>query len=102
MPEPEPLRRRINTFEDLPSASDETLRQLAARVHVVDLAYAFGTADPELRERLLSSVRPGLREQIESATRTVEQESSRYPQDVQVRSARARVMQVVHDSLEYS
>jgi hypothetical protein len=93
--------KRFHTFDDLESASDETLRQIAARVHIVDLAYAFGSGDMTLRERLLGSVRPGLRSQIESAIRTIEVEADRYPQDTQVRSARARVMQVVHDSPEF-
>lgn len=100
MPNQESAGKRFNTFDDLRSASDETLRQTAARVHVIDLAYAFGSAAPALRERLLGSVRPGLRAQIESGMRTVEVEANRYPQDVQIRSARARVMQVVNESFE--
>jgi hypothetical protein len=91
--------RRLHRFEDLDTASDETLRQIAARVHIVDLAYAFGNADPALRERLLGVVRPGLADQIRSANLTVERDGARFQQDDQVRSARARVVQVVQEAM---
>jgi hypothetical protein len=94
---------RIRTFEDLARVSDEVLRQLAARVHIIDLAYAFATADEELKARLLRSVRPRLAEEIESAMRAVMSQTAppgaSGPSDVQVRSARARVMEVAQSTL---
>lgn len=94
MAQAQPDPRAIQTFEDLNHVSDEVLRQVAMRVHIIDLAYAFRTAN-DLRDRLLGAIRPELAEQILSALRTVEWESQRYPPDEQTRTARARVMEVV-------
>lgn len=94
MAEPTPIGNRLRDFEDLASQSDEVLRHIASRVHVVDLAYAFGTADEELLKRLLGSVRPGLAEQIQSNIKTVEAAADRFPPEDQVRTARAKVMEV--------
>jgi hypothetical protein len=88
----------VDTFEDFEHVPDDVLRQVAARVHVVDLAYALSSAGDELRERWLGSVRPGLRTELESLIRTVENDSVRYPDDSQVRNARARIVQVVRDA----
>ena len=54
-------RRRLERFEDLAGVDDEMLRQIGARVHIMDLAYAFGTADPALLDRLSGrrASRPG-------------------------------------------
>jgi hypothetical protein len=103
MPDPIPLGGRARNFEDLASMSDDFFRQLASRVHVVDLAYAFATAAPELRDRLMNAVSPRFRSEIESAVRTIESQA-RAPSgqpfpDEQVRSARARVMEVAHGAL---
>ncbi|MBI3973719.1 MAG: hypothetical protein HY332_20785 [Chloroflexi bacterium] len=97
MIEPTPIGRRIRTFEDLSHVSDELLRQLAARVHVVDLAYAFGSADEALRERLLGAVRPGLADDIRVTIQSVfaRREDSYPPPDEQIRSSRAQVVQVM-------
>jgi flagellar motor switch protein FliG len=94
MEEPQPIGERVRAFEDLALASDELLRQVATRVHIIDLAYAFATADEAVRERLLRSVRPGLAEQITSAIRAMETTDARMPSADQVRLARARVMEV--------
>ena len=84
---------------------DGFFRQLSSRVHVVDLAYAFATASPELRDRLLNAVSPRFRSEIESAVRTIEAQARApsgepFPEE-QVRSARARVMEVAHGALLY-
>ena len=56
-----------------------------------------------LRDRLFASVSPRLKSEIESAIRTIEAQArppsgSPFP-DEQVRSARARVMEVAHGAL---
>lgn len=84
----------IKDFQDLSQVSDDVLRQVAMRVHVVELAYAFSTADPALRERLLGAVRPGFADEIRSALRTVESAEDRYAPEPQIRSARAKVLDV--------
>lgn len=99
MAEADRSSRRIRTFEDLAEASDELLRQLATRVHVVDLAYAFDSADEALLERLLGSVRPGLAEQIRSAIRTIQASADRFPPQDQIRSARAKVMDIARSEM---
>ncbi|MGH2350167.1 MAG: FliG C-terminal domain-containing protein [Chloroflexota bacterium] len=100
MSEPRRIGDRPGSFEDLVEASDELLRQLAARVHIIDLAYAFGTADERLRERLFQSVRPGLADQIRSAIKSIQAESARSPSEEQVRTARARVMELARATLQ--
>jgi hypothetical protein len=103
MPEPIPLGGRVRNFDDLAAMDDDFFRQLASRVHIVDLAYAFATADPQLRDRLFAAVSPRLKNEIESAMRTIEAQArppsgSPFPEE-QVRSARARVMEVAHGAL---
>ena len=103
MPDPIPLGGRVRNFEDLASMSDDFFRQLASRVHIVDLAYAFATADEGLRNRLFAAVSPRLKNEIESAMRTIQAQArapsgSAFPEE-QVRSARARVMEVAHGAL---
>src|SRR5919205_3702199 len=103
MTEPRPLGGRIRDFADLASMSDDFFRQLASRVHIVDLAYAFATADGELRDRLFNAVSPRLKNEIESAMRTIAAQArapsgSPFPEE-QVRSARARVLEVAHGAL---
>ncbi len=71
--------RRLEQFEDLARVDDEVLRQLGARVHIMDLAYAFGTADPALLERLLQTVRPGLAAEIRNGVKIMESERSGIP-----------------------
>lgn len=93
-----PSPRDIKTFDDLDRVSDHVLRQIAMRVHVIDLAYAFGRHDG-LRERLLASVRPQLANEIRSAIRASEWASERIPPDDQTRSARARVLEAVKTEL---
>jgi len=83
--------------------SDDFFRQLSSRVHVVDLAYAFATAEPALRDRLMNAVSPRFKSEIDSTIRTIEAQArapggDAFPQD-QVRSARARVMEVAHGAL---
>jgi hypothetical protein len=90
MPDP----RDIRSFEDLAKVPDEIFRQIASRVHVIDLAYAFRDAG-ELKDRLLNAVRPELAEQIRGSLRAVDWQSERVPPDDQQRAARARVMEVV-------
>lgn len=87
---PDPVR----TFRDLERVDDEFLRQLASRVHLMDLAYAFGFDVPHLHARLVSVIRPGLVEQLRAATAMAKASSERYPLDESVRSARARVVDV--------
>jgi hypothetical protein len=103
MPEPIPLGSRVRDFSDLGAMSDDFFRQLSSRVHVVDLAYAFATADEALRDRLFNAVSPRLRNEIESTVRTIQAQArppsgNSFP-DEQVRSARARVMEVAHGAL---
>ena len=103
MPDPIPLGGRARTFEDLASMSDDFFRQLSSRVHVVDLAYAFATAAPALRDRLMNAVSPRFKGEIDSAIRTIEAQTRApggepFPEE-QVRSARARVMEVAHGAL---
>jgi hypothetical protein len=103
MPEPIALGGRARDFDDLGGMSDDFFRQLASRVHIVDLAYAFATADEGLRERLFNAVSPRLKNEIESAMRTIQaqarpQTGVAFP-DEQVRSARARVMEVALGAL---
>ena len=99
MSEPRPIRDRLRSFDDLASVGDDVLRQLASRVHIIDLAYAFGTADEALKERLLRSVRPGLAEEIQSAIKTVEAERDRFPGGEQIRTARARVLELARTAV---
>ena len=43
--EPEPASKAVvvvKVFDDLAKVDDEFLRQLSTRVHLIDLAYAFG------------------------------------------------------------
>ncbi len=93
-----PGPRDIKTFDDLDQVSDDVLRQVAMRVHVIDLAYAFGRHDA-LRERLLAAVRVPLANEIRSAIRAAEWASERVSPDDQTRSARARVMDAVKTEL---
>ena len=90
--------RDIKEFADLEKVSDDVLRQVAMRVHVIDLAYAFGRSDG-LRERLLASVRPELANEIRSAIRASEWASERIPPDEQTRSSQARVLEAVKTEL---
>jgi len=86
--------RDVKEFADLDKVSDNVLRQVAMRVHVIDLAYAFGRSDG-LRERLLGAVRPELANEIRSAIRAAEWASERIPPDEQTRSSQARVLEAV-------
>ncbi len=99
MADVQPLRRRIRQFDDLRSIDDETLRQVAMRVHVVDLAYAF-MDDEELLKRLFGAISNGLAHDIKAAIATVKAESERFQSDVAVRTARARVMEIVRETLD--
>ena len=90
--------RDIKDFADVEKVSDDVLRQVAMRVHVIDLAYAFGRLDG-LRERLLSAVRPELASEIRSAIRASEWASERIPPEEQTRSAQARVLEAVKTEL---
>jgi hypothetical protein len=90
--------RDIKAFADLEKVSDDVLRQVAMRVHVIDLAYAFGRSDG-LRERLLASVRPELANEIRSAIRASEWASERIPPEEQTRSSQARVLEAVKTEL---
>ena len=96
MSRPDP--REIRSFEDLERVPDDVLRQIAMRVHVIDLAYAFGRADGP-RERLLNVVRPELANEIRSAIRAAEWASERIPPEDQTRTARARVLEAVKTEL---
>ena len=86
--------RDIKDFADLEKVSDDVLRQVAMRVHVIDLAYAFGRSDG-LRDRLLGAGRPELASEIRSAIRASEWASERIPPEEQTRSAQARVLEAV-------
>jgi AcrR family transcriptional regulator len=77
---------------------DEVFRQIAMRVHVIDLAYAFGRSEV-LRERLLASVRPELANDIRSAIRAADWASERLPPEEQTRSAQARVIEAARNEL---
>jgi len=105
MSENVPLGGRVRDFNDLGVLSDDFFRQLASRVHIVDLAYAFATADSGLRDRLFNAISPRLKNEIESAMRTIRAQArppggNPFP-DEQVRSARARVMEVAHGALMF-
>jgi hypothetical protein len=90
----DPTADTINSFEDLEHVSPEVLRQVAMRVHIVELAYAFSAANEVLRDRLFDSVRPGLAEEIRSAMRTVDTADARYAPEPQIRSAQAKVLDI--------
>jgi hypothetical protein len=85
---------RLERFEDLAGVDMEVLRQVGARVHIMDLAYAFGSSDQALLDRLLSAVRPGLARDIRAAVAMMRSEEHRFPLDVQIKTARARVMEI--------
>lgn len=84
----------VRTFNDLTHVDDEFMRQLATRVHLMDLAYAFGFGSPELLGRLEAVIRPGMVEQLRSAIAMARASEERYPVDESVRSARSRVVDV--------
>ncbi|MBU6286563.1 MAG: hypothetical protein ACKO2D_14010 [Chloroflexota bacterium] len=84
----------VRVFKDLDRVDDEFLRQLATRVHLMDLAYAFGFGVPELLSRLETVIRPGMVEQLRSAIAMAKSSQERYPVDESVRSARTRVVDV--------
>ena len=90
--------RSLRTFQDLDQVPDEVLRQIAMRVHVIDLAYAFGKS-VALRERLLAAVRPELANEIRSAIRASDWASERLPPEEQTRSAQARVLEAARTEL---
>lgn len=92
-------RVEIRTFDDLSRVSDEVLRQVAMRVHVIDLAYAFIESD-ELRGRLLGAVRPELADEIRSAIRAAEWASERTSPGDQKRSSQARVMEATRVEID--
>lgn len=94
MTEGRPDPSEIKQFDDLQKVSDHVFRQVAMRVHVIDLAYAFGRSET-LRERFLAALRPELADEIRSAIRASEWASQRMPPDEQTRSARARVLEAV-------
>jgi hypothetical protein len=98
MTQGKPAPNEIRTFEDLSKVPDEILRQVATRVHVIDLAYAFFGMD-DVRERLLQSVSPELAEEIRSAIRAANWASERSSPDDQTRTARSRVLEAVRDEL---
>jgi hypothetical protein len=85
---------RVRAFKDLDGVDDEFLRQLATRVHLMDLAYAFGFEAPELLSRLETVIRPGMAEQLRSAIAMAKSSQDRYPVDESIRSARTRVVDV--------
>jgi hypothetical protein len=91
--------RRLESFDDLARVDDEVLRQIGARVHIMDLAYAFGSADPALLDRLLAAVRPGLAADIRAGVAMMHSERQRFPLDEQVRTARARVLDIARSML---
>ena len=96
--QPAPTIRR---FEDLVHADADLLRQVASRVHIIDLAYALATASNEVQERFYGSIRPNLAAQIRSAILTVMAPSTRtrFMPDEQIRVARARVMETARHLL---
>jgi flagellar motor switch protein FliG len=93
-------KRRLERFEDLIGVDDEMLRQIGARVHIMDLAYAFGTADQALLDRLLAAVRPGLAADIRAGVQMMRSEQNRFPLDEQVRTAQARVLEIARSMLD--
>lgn len=95
--EPDPAAKavvEVKVFDDLAKVDDEFLRQLSTRVHLIDLAYAFGYGDAALRDRLMSIVRPGLAEHVRSAIAMAKASGERYPVDETVRTSRARVLDI--------
>ena len=100
MTESREANRRLESFDDLAGVDNEVLRQIGARVHVMDLAYAFGSGDPALLERLLSTLRPGLASDIRSGVQMMESERQRFPLEEQIRLARARVLDIARCMLE--
>ncbi|HEU5318430.1 MAG TPA: hypothetical protein VFX49_20120 [Chloroflexota bacterium] len=98
MADSRPDPRDIRSFDDLTQLPDDILRQVAMRVHVIDLAYAFGKHDA-LRDRLLGAVRPELASEIRSAIRASDWASERTSPDDQTRTARARVIDAVKTEL---
>ena len=92
--------RRLEHFEDLAGVDDEMLRQVGARVHIMDLAYAFGTADPALLDRLLGAVRPGLAADIRAGVQMMSSEEHRFPLDVQITTARSRVLEIARSMVD--
>jgi hypothetical protein len=91
--------RRLERFEDLAGVDDEVLRQVGARVHIMDLAYAFGSAEPALLDRLLQAVRPGLAADIRAGVQMMRSEEHRFPLDVQIKTARARVLEIARSMM---
>ena len=91
--------RRLERFEDLIGVDDEILRQIGARLHIMDLAYAFGTADQALLDRLLAVVRPGLAADIRAGVQMMRSEQNRFPLDEQVRTAQSRVLEIARSML---
>jgi hypothetical protein len=91
---------RLERFEDLAGVDAEMLRQIGARIHIMDLAYAFGTADPALLDRLLAAVRPGLAADIRAGVQMMRSERNRFPLDEQVRTAQARVLEIARSMLD--
>jgi FliG C-terminal domain len=91
---------RLESFDDLAGVDNEVLRQIGARVHVMDLAYAFGSADPALLDRLLGALRPGLASDIRSGVKMMEVERQRFPLEEQIRLARARVLDIARSLVE--
>jgi hypothetical protein len=100
-PDAQPVTR-LSTFEELSGVDDAMLRQLAARTHIIDLAYAFGSSDPALLERLTAVVRPGLAEEIRVALRMLELERQRFRLDDQIRVAKSRVLDLARAMLAES
>ncbi len=84
----------VRSFSDLSQVDDEFLRQLAARVHLMDLAYAFGFGVPELHARLVAVIRPGLADQLGSAISMARASQERYPIEGSIINARTRVVDV--------
>ena len=93
-------RRRLERIDDLMGVEDEVLRQLAARVHIMDLAYAFGSADAALLDRLLGIVRPGLAAEIRTGVQAMKSEGERFPLDEQVRMATSRVLEIARSMVD--
>jgi hypothetical protein len=91
---------RLERFEDLAGVDDEMLRQIGARVHIMDLAYSFGTADPALLDRLMAAVRPGLAADIRAGVQMMNSERNRFPLDEQVRTAQSRVLEIARSMLD--
>jgi hypothetical protein len=98
--EPRRPARRLERFDDLAQVDDEVLRQLGARVHIMDLAYAFGAGEPALLERLLGAVRPGLAADIRTGVMAMQSERGRFRLDEQVRSSQAQVLELARAMLD--